>query len=134
PAAQRFGPHRFGQSCLLAARLVEAGVRFATVTFGGWDTHVNNFRAARDTLLPQLDQGLAALLTRLNARGLLDSTAVFVTGEFGRTPQVNPRAGRDHWPRAMFALLAGGGVRGGRVLGASDARAMGPAGEAITPD
>ena len=132
--AADFGTSRFGMSCLLAARLVAAGVRFVTVTFGGWDTHGNNFRALKDNLLPQLDQGLAALLAHLEDRGLLDGTVVFVVGEFGRTPKVNARAGRDHWPRAMTALLAGGGVRGGRVVGASDGQGMGPAGDGYTPD
>jgi len=132
--AAAFGTHRFGMSCLLASRLVAAGVRFVTVTFPGWDTHGNNFKALKDNLLPQLDQGLAALLAHLRERGLLDSTVVYVTGEFGRTPKVNDRAGRDHWPRAMTALLAGGGVRGGRVHGASDEKGMGPAGDGFTPD
>jgi hypothetical protein len=132
--AARFGEHRFGMSCLLAARLIVAGVRFVTVSFGGWDTHANNFRAAKENLLPPLDQGLSALLTSLSQRGLLDSTTVFVTGEFGRTPKINERAGRDHWPRAMFALLAGGGIRAGQVVGASDSKGMGPASEAIAPD
>lgn len=132
--ARPFGEGRFGMSCLLAVRLIEAGVRFATVTYGGWDTHANNFRTTKGSLLPQLDQGLAALLTTLAAKGLLESTTVFVTGEFGRTPKINERAGRDHWPRAMFVLLAGGGIKGGQVLGASDAKGMGPAAEAITPD
>jgi hypothetical protein len=132
--AAQFGEHRFGQSCLLATRLIEAGVRFATVTFGGWDTHSNNFGKAKESLLPEFDQGLAAMLNALSQRGLLDSTLVFVTGEFGRTPKINQRAGRDHWPRAMFVLLAGGGVRGGQALGASDDKAMGPAGEPFTPD
>lgn len=135
PAVARpFGEQRFGMSCLLAVRLIEAGVRFATVSFGGWDTHANNFKACKDNLLPQLDQGLAALFTTLAAKGLLESTTVFVTGEFGRTPKINPRAGRDHWPRAMFVLLAGSGIKGGQVLGASDAKGMGPASEVITPD
>ncbi|MCS6851738.1 MAG: DUF1501 domain-containing protein [Gemmataceae bacterium] len=132
--AQAFGQGRFGVSCLLALRLIEAGVRFVTVTFGGWDTHANNFRVTKDTLLPQLDQGLAALLTMLSAKGLLESTTVFVTGEFGRTPKINDRAGRDHWPRAMVVLLAGGGIRGGQVVGGSDAHGAGPKGDAITPD
>ena len=132
--ARPFGEQRFGQSCLLATRLVEAGVRFVTVTFGGWDTHANNFRQMRDNLLPQLDQGLAALFTTLAAKGLLDSTAVCVTGEFGRTPRVNERAGRDHWPRAFSVLMGGGGMRGGQVLGGSDDRGMGPAAEPITPE
>jgi hypothetical protein len=132
--AQPFGAHRFGQSCLLAGRLIAAGVRFVTVSFGGWDTHGNNFKACKDNLLPQLDQGLAALLNRLAAEGLLESTAVCVTGEFGRTPKINERAGRDHWPRAMCVLLAGGGMKMGQVIGASDAKGMGPAGDALTPD
>jgi uncharacterized protein (DUF1501 family) len=132
--AAPFGESKFGQSCLLAARLIEAGVRFVTISFGGWDTHANNFRACKDNLLPQLDQGLAALLTTLAAKGLLESTVVYVTGEFGRTPKVNARAGRDHWPRAMFGLLAGGGVKGGQVIGASDPKGEGPVGEPITPD
>lgn len=132
--ARAFGEHRFGMSCLLAVRLVEAGVRFVTVSFGGWDTHANNFRQCKESLLPQLDQGLAALLGALTERGLLDATAVCVTGEFGRTPKVNARAGRDHWPWAMCVLFAGGGVRGGQVIGASDAQGMGPAGEAFSPD
>jgi hypothetical protein len=131
---ERFGSHALGQSCLLACRLVEAGVRFATVTFNGWDTHGDNFRALKNKQLPQLDEGLAALFATLAERGLLESTSVFVTGEFGRTPKVNPRAGRDHWPRAMFVLLAGGGMKTGQVIGASDDKAMGPSGEGITPD
>jgi hypothetical protein len=132
--AERFGQQRFGMSCLLAARLVSAGVRFVTITFSGWDTHNNNFRSLKDNLLPQLDQGLSALFATLKERGQFDSTTVFVTGEFGRTPKINERAGRDHWPRAMFALLAGGGIKGGQVVGASDAKGMGPDGEGFKPD
>ncbi len=129
-----FGEHAFGQSCLLAARLVEHGVRFVTVSFGGWDTHQDNFNRLRTVQLPALDTGLSALFQALERKGLLESTAVFVTGEFGRTPRINGRVGRDHWPRAMFVVMAGGGVRGGQVIGASDDRGMGPAAEAITPD
>jgi hypothetical protein len=132
--AEQFGTHRFGMSCLLAARLIEAGVRFVTVSFGGWDTHANNFRQCQESLLPQLDQGLAALLATLKHRGLLDSTAILVVGEFGRTPKVNERAGRDHWPRAMCALLAGGGIRSAQVVGESDEHGMGPLDEGFTPD
>lgn len=132
--AKKFGEGPFGQSCLLAARLVEAGVRFATVSNGGWDTHAQNFKRLKENLLPQLDIAVSALLQHLDAKGLLASTAVFVTGEFGRTPKINPNTGRDHWSRAMFVLLAGGGVRGGQVLGASDANAMGPLDKAITPE
>lgn len=132
--AEPFGESKFGMSCLLAMRLISAGVRFTTINFGGWDTHANNFKSCKENLLPQLDAGLSALFNTLATRGLLDSTTIFVTGEFGRTPKINDKAGRDHWPRAMFLLLAGGGVRGGQVIGASDANGMGPASEVITPD
>ena len=114
--------------------MIEAGVRFATVSFGGWDTHSNNFKQAQESLLPQLDQGLSALFTTLAERGLLDSTLVYVTGEFGRTPKINDKAGRDHWPRAMFTLFAGGGIPGGRVLGESDSKGQEPASVGYTPD
>jgi len=137
PAAvvDRFGDHAFGQSCLLACRLVEAGVRFVTIEIGGWDTHRDNFTSLKDRLLPQLDQGTSGLLTTLSERGLLDSTAVQMCGEFGRTPKVNKDAGRDHWPRAMFAMLAGGGIRGGQVLGASNDKGEVPAdGTGYSPD
>jgi hypothetical protein len=143
--AEEFGNHSFGQSCLLACRLVEAGVRFTTITLGGWDTHANNFAQLKGGtspkggkgaagLLPTLDSGLSALLGWLANKGLLQTTAIFVTGEFGRTPKINPNAGRDHWARAMFVLLAGGGLKGGEVVGASDARGEAPAGELFKPD
>lgn len=132
--AEPFGTSRFGQSCLLAMRLIEAGVKFATVSFVGWDTHSGNFKKCKESLLPDLDTGLSALLTALDLKGLLGSTTVFVIGEFGRTPKINDKAGRDHWPRAMFALLAGGGIRAGQVIGASDDKGQGPVGEPITPD
>lgn len=132
--AKTFGEHTFGQSCLLAARLIESGVKFVTVTIGGWDTHQDNFNKLKTKLLPELDQGVAALLNNLSERGLLDSTSVMLTGEFGRTPKINARGGRDHWPRAMFVLMAGGGMKGGQVIGASDDKGMGPASQAITPD
>jgi len=132
--AKPFGESKFGMSCLLASRLIAAGVRFVTVTLGGWDTHTGNFKSLKDNLLPQLDTGLAALLANLKERGLLETTTVFVVGEFGRTPKVNAKAGRDHWPRAMCALMAGGGIKGGQVVGASDDHGMGPKGEGFTPD
>lgn len=132
---ERFPGNPFAQSCLLATRLVEAGVRFVSVSSGGWDTHDGNFERLKTRLLPELDGALAGLFTTLADKGLLESTAVLVSGEFGRTPKINPRAGRDHFPRAMFVLLAGGGIKGGIVHGASDATASGPAsGEGITPD
>jgi uncharacterized protein DUF1501 len=132
--AKRFGDHEFGQSCLLALRLVQSGIRFATVNSNGWDMHQQIFTNLKDRALPELDTALSALFTTLEERGLLATTAVIVTGEFGRTPKINARGGRDHWPRAMFVLMAGGGIRGGQVIGASDDKGMGPAGEAITPD
>jgi uncharacterized protein (DUF1501 family) len=129
-----FGNDSFSQSCLLATRLIEAGVRFVTVNLGGWDTHTDNFNNLKNRLLPTFDAGLSGLLLALHAKGLLSSTSVFVTGEFGRTPQINARAGRDHWPRAMCCLLAGGGIEGGRVIGESDAKGEGPKDAPITPD
>lgn len=132
--ADLFGTQKFGMSCLLASRLVEAGVNFVTVNFGGWDTHSNNFKQARESLLPSLDRGLSALFMNLADKGLLASTAILVTGEFGRTPKINDKAGRDHWPRAMFALMAGGGMKPGQVLGESDENGAGPAGDLISPD
>jgi hypothetical protein len=132
-----FGDDNFSASCLLATRLVEAGVRFVTVSLGGWDTHADNFTQLKTKLLPPLDAGLAGLFNGLSAKGLLDSTSVFVTGEFGRTPKINQRSaegGRDHYPRAMFCLLGGGGMKGGQVIGESDETAGGPKSEAITPD
>ncbi|MEM6981041.1 MAG: DUF1501 domain-containing protein, partial [Planctomycetota bacterium] len=135
--ASQFGTDSFSQSCLLALRLVESGVRIASVQTGGWDTHTDNFSKLKDNLLPKLDAGLSGLLWGLEQRGLLDSTAVFVTGEFGRTPKINSRSaegGRDHYPRCMFMLMAGGNVRGGQVIGESDATAAGPKHDAITPD
>ena len=130
-----FNESSFAQSCLLATRLVEAGTRFVSVSSGGWDTHNDNFKALKTRLLPDLDSALSGLFLALDAKGLLETTAVFVTGEFGRTPKINPRAGRDHYPRAMFVLLGGGGMKGGQVVGASDDKAMGPAsGDGISPD
>jgi hypothetical protein len=129
-----FGSDPFSQSCLLATRLVQSGVRFVTVNHGGWDTHADNFATLKNKILPPFDAGLSGLLLALHAKGMLDSTAVFVTGEFGRTPKVTKIGGRDHYPRAMFCLLAGGGVRGGQVVGASDARGEEPKDRAITPD
>ena len=130
----RFGRHEFGLSCLLACRLISAGVRFVTVVADNWDTHADNFRTMRTKLLPAIDQALAAVLETLSNQNRLSKTAVLVTGEFGRTPKVNGRAGRDHWPRAMFSLLAGGGLQGGQVIGGSDAKAAQPASDPISPD
>ncbi len=114
-----YGSGPFGQGCLLARRLIESGVTFVEVNLGNWDTHLDNFERSR-TLCGQLDQPYAALLADLKERGLLDSTLVVWTGEFGRTPRINPRGGRDHYPRAFSAALAGGGVKGGQVIGHLD--------------
>ncbi|MCG8648520.1 MAG: DUF1501 domain-containing protein [Pirellulales bacterium] len=130
----RFGRHEFGQSMMLATRLIEAGVRFVTVLLEGWDTHQDNFNQLGRQLLPNLDQSLSAMLDRLEQQGRLASTAILVTGEFGRTPKVNKNAGRDHWSRAMCALLAGGSVRCGQVIGSTDDKAQGPDGDGFTPD
>jgi hypothetical protein len=130
---ERYGRHTFGQRCLLARRLVEAGVRFITVSHGGWDTHSDNARACQDWLVPTLDQGLSALLEDLHQRGRLAETLVVCMGEFGRTPQINPLAGRDHWSRTGFALFAGAGVPGGQVVGATDAKGAEPLDRSIAP-
>lgn len=133
--AAQYGEGAFGQSCLLATRLVESGVRFITVSTGGWDTHTDNWGKLKANLLPSLDEGLAGLFSGLQEKGLLESTAVFVTGEFGRTPKINTtRGGRDHYPRCMFMLMAGGGISGGRVLGESDENATAPLNEGFSPD
>jgi uncharacterized protein (DUF1501 family) len=118
----------------MARRLVEAGVRCVTIDHSNWDTHDNNFRTLREQLLPPLDSALAALFRDLADRSLLNSTLVVVTGEFGRTPRINNNAGRDHWGPAFTVLLGGGGIRGGRVIGASDARAERPAGNPHGPE
>jgi uncharacterized protein (DUF1501 family) len=120
---------------LLALRLVESGVRFVTVTNGGWDTHRDNWNTLKTKQLPALDEALYGLFTGLAARGLLESTVVYVTGEFGRTPKINTeRIGRDHYPRNMFMILGGGGIKGGQVLGESDETASLPKHEGFSPD
>ena len=122
----RYGRHSLGQGCLLARRLVESGVRFVTVTDGGWDTHTNNFQSLKTHLLPRLDAALSGLLQDLSDRGRLDSTLVVVLSDFGRTPKVNPSAGRDHWSTAGIALLAGGGIRPATAVGQTNALAEQP--------
>ncbi len=135
PARDAYGRHTFGQSLLLARRLVEAGVRFVNVHFPRtWDTHANNFKELRGQHLPWLDQGVSALLHDLDDRGLLASTVVFMTGEFGRTPKINKDAGRDHWPNCFTVLLAGGGIKAGQVVGKSDAEGAQPADRPVTPE
>jgi hypothetical protein len=116
----RYGRNRFGQSCLLARRLIEAGVRFVTVSDGGWDTHQDNFRALKQYRIPPLDQAIPELLMDLEGRGLLESTLVVWLTDFGRTPKINSAGGRDHWATAGSIVMAGAGVPGGAVLGRTD--------------
>lgn len=113
----RYGRTSFGQNCLLARRLIEGGVQFVTVTDGGWDTHVANFKSLKERLLPRVDSGFSALIEDLKIRGMLDNTLVVWFGDFGRTPKVNPSAGRDHWASAGVACMAGGGIKPGQIVG-----------------
>ncbi|HLN29840.1 MAG TPA: DUF1501 domain-containing protein [Gemmataceae bacterium] len=131
-----YGPSRFGQNCLLARRLVEAGVPMVTLYSVGnrdWDTHSHNFRLLKDTLLPPLDQGLSALLQDLTSRGLLDDTLVIWMGDMGRTPRINRDAGRDHWSFCYSVVMAGAGIRGGQVYGSSDRNAAYPSTNPVSP-
>lgn len=134
----RYGRTTYGQSVLLARRLVEAGVRFVTVYYSpgisGWDTHKDNFNTLRNSRLPITDQTVSALLEDLDTRGLLDETMVVWTGEFGRTPRINGDAGRDHWPQCYTILMAGGGLKRGYIHGASDATGAFPRESPCTPD
>jgi hypothetical protein len=136
----RYGRTKHGQSVLLARRLIEAGVRFVTVYDGqhngqlaNWDAHENVFARLKDDLLPPADIAFAALINDLSDRGRLDSTLVIAMGEFGRTPKINGTGGRDHWPFCYSVVLAGGGVRGGTVFGASDKLGARPETDAVTP-
>ena len=129
----RYGNHKFGRSCLVARRLVEAGVGFVTVPWTfvksveNFDTHRNHFRLMKEFLMPAVDQAFSALIEDLAERGMLDDTLVAWTGEFGRTPKINKNAGRDHWGNVYSTVLAGGGTRGGQIYGASDRNAAEPA-------
>ncbi|MDH7599464.1 MAG: DUF1501 domain-containing protein [Sedimentisphaerales bacterium] len=120
---QEYGMNTFGQSCLMARRLVERGVPYVTINYKGWDTHKQHFQAMR-RMLPEMDKAMAALLKDLSERGLLDSTIVWWSGEFGRTPKIDWQppwnGGRGHWGHVFSAVVAGGGFKGGRVVGASD--------------
>lgn len=116
----RYGRTKFGQSCLMARRLIQAGVRFVTVADPGWDTHQNNFASLKTSRMPPIDQGLPELIIDLAEQGMLDTTLVVWLTDFGRTPKINSASGRDHWASAGFAVMAGAGVPGGAVLGATD--------------
>ena len=123
----RYGRNTWGQSCLLARRLVEAGVTFVSVDLGGWDTHGNNFNQLKTSNMPKLDQAFSALVEDLAQRGMDKKVVVFATGEFGRTPRINSGAGRDHWPGANSVAFAGGGLKMGQAVGNTDKRAEYPA-------
>jgi hypothetical protein len=129
----RYGRHTWGQSCLLARRLVEAGVTFVTVHMGGWDDHAQIEQAMRRKL-PIIDHAIASLVEDLDNRGLYERTAICVCGEFGRTPRVNSGAGRDHWGQVMSVLMGGGGIRGGTVVGASTDKGEFPRERALGPE
>lgn len=141
----RYGYTTFGQSSLLALRLVEAGVPYVQLNYSrhvealnpgfefGWDTHIYNFELLQDQLCPNLDRAFSALLDDLYDRGLIDDTLVVMMGEFGRTPKISHRAARDHWPPCYFSIWAGGGVEPGRVIGASDKLGAHPLGDPISP-
>ena len=142
---RRYGRFRFGQCCLLARRLVESGARFVQVNWsahvepiedtgdGGWDMHDRHFQQFQDRHAPLFDRALSALLDDLEERGLLQQTVVIAVGEFGRTPKVNNKAGRDHWHHCYSGLIAGGGLRSGVVIGESDALAQHPVNQPVTP-
>jgi hypothetical protein len=132
----RYGRHSWGQSHLLARRLVEAGVPFVTTVNGPsitWDTHADNFKQLEKRLVPPMEQAFAALLDDLEDRGMLDETLVVWMGDFGRTPVINGQAGRDHWPQCYSMVLAGGGIRGGQVVGQSDSKGAYPAQRPLRP-
>lgn len=139
---KRYGSKSIGQSCLLARRLIEAGVPFVTVNNRGWDTHEALVTRLKDGytgaktpvgLVPSLDQAFTALIGDLHERSLLEDTLVVVMGEFGRTPKLNTRGGRDHWPRVFSVMLAGAGIAGGQIIGSSDAMGESPADRPVTP-
>ncbi len=116
----KYGRNNFGQGCLMARRLVEAGVSFVEVSMGGWDMHANIFDSLSKNQLPQLDKGMGTLVEDLAQRGLLENTMVVWMGEFGRTPRINQNGGRDHWPRSWSVVMGGGGLKGGQLVGATD--------------
>jgi uncharacterized protein (DUF1501 family) len=130
---ERYGRDSFGQRCLLARRLVEADVPFVTVYDGGWDHHRDIFNSL-NSRLPRWDNSVAALIQDLKERGQLETTLVVALGEFGRTPKVNSRGGRDHWSNAMSVLMAGGGTPGGAVVGATDRKGFSAVDRVLSPE
>jgi uncharacterized protein (DUF1501 family) len=134
PLRDEYGRNSLGQGCLMARRLVEAGVRCVTIDHSNWDTHSDNFGTLKNSHLPALDAAMATLFRDLADRGMLERTLVVVSGEFGRTPRINKDAGRDHWGNAFTVALGGGGIRGGVVIGRTDARAEKPSDDPHGPE
>lgn len=130
---EEYGQNTAGQRLLMARRLVAAGARFVTLTYGGWDMHSQITRGIKNQM-PSLDQGLSALIKDLDRTGLLSTTLVMVSSEFGRTPKINKDAGRDHWPKVFSVMLAGGGIKGGTIYGTSNATASEPETDAVGPE
>ena len=131
---EAYGKSDFGQRLLLCRRLVEVGVSFVTCYSGGWDHHTKLFTSYKGSAVAKLDQGVSALITDLSNRGLLDRTLVLLLGEFGRTPKINKDAGRDHWPHAMSVLMAGAGIPGGQVVGATDVKGYNASDNVYSPE
>ena len=130
---EEYGQNQAGQRMLMARRLVAAGVRFVTLTYGGWDMHTNVTKGMKNQM-PSFDQALAALIRDLDRTGLLDSTLVMVSSEFGRTPKINNTAGRDHWPKVFSVMLAGGGIKKGYIHGTSNSTASEPDSDPLGPE
>ena len=128
----RYGDSGFGRGCLMARRLVEVGVPFVEVDFGGWDNHQNIFGTLRDDKLPTMDKAMSALVEDLEQRGMLDDTVIIWMGEFGRTPRINGNGGRDHWAKSWSAVVGGGGFQGGQVIGATNEDGTEVIGESYT--
>ena len=131
-ARAAYGYSSLGQCSLLARRLVEAGCRFVGVDHGSWDTHFSCFPSLEKDLIPHADQAFSALVTDLHDRGLLSSTLVVMMGEMGRTPRINDKAGRDHWSQAQSVLFAGGGIKPGQVIGATDKHGSAPVADPVS--
>jgi hypothetical protein len=136
PAAlrDRYGRNGMGQGCLLARRLIESGVRFVSISRGGWDNHGGIFNALRRQRLPELDSAFSTLISDLGDRGMLEETVIIWMGEFGRTPKVNMTGGRDHWPKVQTVVMAGGGLKGGIGVGESNAKGEEPANRPVKPE
>ena len=129
-----YGENNFGRGCLMARRLVEAGVPFVEVNLGGWDDHQNIFTSLQNNRLPMLDQGMSALVEDLTARGLLEDTAIIWMGEFGRTPRINGNTGRDHWARSWSVVVGGGGLKGGLAIGETNEDGTAVAGQSYSSE